>query len=131
MTDLTRVERRMFDLLAVTGELAAARTRDEAARLTIERGMHAVGAVMGALWIPDVNGSELQLLASSDPDPGSGIPQRMSLACDTPLAFALRRRARVPRLTRRVPRTVPDVVREARGQGPRRAQRVGGAAGRR
>ena len=90
MSESNPVEHRMFELLAVTGALAAARTRDDAARLTIDRGTRAVGAVKGALWVPDASGRELRLLASSDPDPASGIPQRMSLACETPLASALR-----------------------------------------
>jgi signal transduction histidine kinase len=86
----TRVEHRMFELLAVTGDLAATRTREEAARLTIHRGMSAVGAVMAGLWVYDSTGTQLDLLASSEPEERAAAIRRLALASPTPIAHAMR-----------------------------------------
>ncbi len=62
---LGRVERQMQRLLAVTGELAGARTREEAGRIVVDRGLDAVGASYGGVWILEPKTRTLELLAAS------------------------------------------------------------------
>ena len=83
------LERRMLELLELTGRLAAATTRDEIGRLTIENGGKAVGAIESGLWLLSPDGTHLQLLAAT---PGSVVAERriVAVAGDTPLAEAIR-----------------------------------------
>ena len=65
VTRLGRVEQRMERLLAVSGDLAGARTREDIARIVIDRGLRAVGASYGAFWVVDPDEDVLRLLAVS------------------------------------------------------------------
>ena len=84
-----RAESRMLRLLEVTAQLAAARTRDEIARLVVELGVEAVGSTSATLW--RVTGDRLQLLGSSYP--GTTATQRyaeITLAHAMPVTHAAR-----------------------------------------
>jgi hypothetical protein len=84
--DLTRRTNGMCAMLAVTGELAAARTREEAARLTLECGLHSVGALRASMWVLD--SGEPCLLATAPASAGPDV--RSTLEAESPLALAAR-----------------------------------------
>jgi signal transduction histidine kinase len=69
-----RVEAHMLRLLAVTSELAAARTRDEIVGLAVEEGRTAVDATSAVIWL--LGDGELVLAAQSDRLPGDLEPYR-------------------------------------------------------
>jgi len=80
------LERRMLELLEITGRIHAAKTRDEIARLTVENGAKAVGAVEAALWLFTPDRSQLQLLVAT---PGSvAVSAFQSLPLDDALPLA-------------------------------------------
>ncbi|HEY5923885.1 MAG TPA: ATP-binding protein [Kofleriaceae bacterium] len=86
-----RLEGRMHELLAVTGQLAGANDRDSVAQLTVEAGMRAVGAVDASLWLVAPGGTHLEMLAASKDGPtASGHYRVVPLTGDTPLAHAIR-----------------------------------------
>ncbi|HEY5944528.1 MAG TPA: ATP-binding protein [Kofleriaceae bacterium] len=87
------LERRMAELLGLTGELAAAATREEIARLAIAKGSQAVGAIDGALWLVADGATHLTLLASSTQHHSKEAAERYSVLAmdgDTPVAHAVR-----------------------------------------
>jgi signal transduction histidine kinase len=89
-----RLEKRMLRLLAVTGELAAAQSRDEIVRLAVDGGRAAVDSTSATLWL--LRDGELALAATSDRVPGKVEPYRtLDPALDTPIGHALRTRAPV------------------------------------
>jgi signal transduction histidine kinase len=61
-----RIERRMEELLAISGELAGARTRAEVARITIARLVPALGACDGMLW--ELADGQLRMLGRALPN---------------------------------------------------------------
>jgi signal transduction histidine kinase len=86
-----RLEKRMLRLLAVTGDLAAAHSRDEIVRLAVDGGRAAVDSTSATLWL--LRDGELALAATSDRVPGDVEPYRtIDPALDTPLGHALRSR---------------------------------------
>jgi signal transduction histidine kinase len=88
----THLERRMLRLLDLSGQLAAANSRDAIGRLTVENGMQAVGAVDAAIWLVDPSGSRLELLAWSSKGNLVAVEryQTIEVSGDTPLAHAIR-----------------------------------------
>ncbi|MDB4954376.1 MAG: Two-component hybrid sensor and regulator [Myxococcales bacterium] len=85
-----RSERRMEQLLAVAGELAAAGSRDAIARITIDSGMAAVGASSAALWTVDEDRQTLRLLAVSKQDWNCERFSDLPVTNDTPLGKVVR-----------------------------------------
>ena len=83
-----RLEQRMHQLLAITGDLAAARTRDQVAQLMIDEGAQALGASTATLWLLAADGGRLEIVAASDPADRSQPP--IDIAGDSPLAHAIR-----------------------------------------
>jgi signal transduction histidine kinase len=85
-----RAERRMQLLLTVSGELVAAQSHDDVVRILIERGLAAVGASHGALWLLESQRC-LKLLGTSTIPRGS-IDQwtTVPLDLDAPLPKAVR-----------------------------------------
>jgi signal transduction histidine kinase len=88
---VARAERRMELLLAVTGELAGARTHQDIARIAVEKGFDAVGASYGGIWLVDAGARELRLLEVS-PLPRGDIGRWavVPLDIDAPLPQAAR-----------------------------------------
>lgn len=88
----THLERRMLALLELSGLLAAASDRETIARLTVEQGTRAVGAIDAGLWLVGPGATHLELLgASSNRNNGAAHGfQRVSIISDTPLAHAVR-----------------------------------------
>jgi signal transduction histidine kinase len=68
--DAGRAERRLQLLLTVSGELVAAQTNEDVARILIESGIAAVGASYGGLWLLESD-SHLKLLGVSQLPRGS------------------------------------------------------------
>jgi signal transduction histidine kinase len=84
------VEERLARLLAVTGDLAAARSRDEVVQVVIERGIAAVGASRGGIWLLDDRRTHLELLAGSPLPAGLSAPTSIIAAtADTPLGVVV------------------------------------------
>jgi signal transduction histidine kinase len=88
---LGRVERRMARLLAVSGDLAGARTREDVARIAIHKGLDAVGASYGGFWIHEPDDATLRLLEAS-PLPVDDLERWrvVPLDIDAPLPRAVR-----------------------------------------
>ncbi len=86
------LEQRMLSLLDLSGQLAAATTRDAIAHLTVERGCDALGAVDGSLWLVDADPASLRLLAVSSSGNHTAAKEYASvaIASDMPLAQAVR-----------------------------------------
>ena len=81
----------MQRLLALSGELAGARTREDVARIAIHMGLDAVGASYGAFWIHAPEDATLRLLESSTLPRGTIDPWRVvPLDIDAPLTHAIR-----------------------------------------
>ncbi len=81
----------MERLLAVSGELAGARTREDVARIAIHKGLDAVGASYGAFWIYEPEDATLRLLESSPLPRGTIDRWRVvPLDIDAPLPHAVR-----------------------------------------
>jgi signal transduction histidine kinase len=83
-------ERRMQQLLAVAGELAAARSRDAIAQITIASGMAAVGATAAAMWSVDEDERTLRLVAVSNQDWNRTRFSDLPIDGDMPLAKVVR-----------------------------------------
>src|SRR5258705_13689856 len=86
------LEQRMLRLLDLTGQFAAATDRDAIARLAVDTGMQAVGAVGAAMWLVAPGATTMQLVASAstqirDHDDRYAV---VPIAGDTPLAHAVR-----------------------------------------
>jgi signal transduction histidine kinase len=77
---LSRVEQLMQQLLAVTGQLASAPSREDISRIVNERGLAAVGASYGAMWLVDASRTRLELAGSS-----SGTRQKLDRWASIPL----------------------------------------------
>jgi len=88
-----RVETRMQQLLEVTADLAATRTRDEIARLMIQAGVAAIGASSATLW--RLEGDTLALLGSSYPGSHITSYREIALDHDMPVTRAARTREAV------------------------------------
>jgi signal transduction histidine kinase len=84
----TLVEGRMEALLELTGDLAAARSRDAIVELLLDKGMKAVGAAAIALWA--TTGDQLELLGQSAMFDGATRYRRVPLATAMPLTDAVR-----------------------------------------
>lgn len=84
------VEDRLAQLLAVSGDLAAATSREEVARVAIERGVAAVGASYGGIWLLDARRTHLEMLARSPLPTGNGAQwSRIAATSDTPLGVVV------------------------------------------
>ena len=82
------IEDRFAQLLAVTGDLAAATTREEVARVAIERGIAAVGASYGGIWLLDQTRTHLDMLAVSALPTGSAAKwSRIAATTDIPIGL--------------------------------------------
>jgi signal transduction histidine kinase len=89
----THLERRMAQLLDITGQLAAATDRETIAQLTVQQGAAAVGAVDGAIWLATPDRTQLQLIASSlnmHTKQAAEHYRTIALDQDTPLAQVVR-----------------------------------------
>lgn len=86
------LEQRMLGLLDLTGQLAAATTRDAIAHLTVERGCDALGAVDGSLWLVEPDRTTLRLLAVSSNGNHAAAKDyvKVPIDSDMPLAHAVR-----------------------------------------
>jgi signal transduction histidine kinase len=88
----TRVEALMSQLLGITSELAAACTRDQIARIAIDRASRSLGAASTALWTITPDGTSLELLGTTEN--GSEVLtsryQRLPVESDTPIAISVR-----------------------------------------
>jgi signal transduction histidine kinase len=85
------VEDRLALLLAVTGDLAAASSREEVARVAIERGIAAVGASYGGIWLLDADRTHLALLAVSELHTGAAARwTRIAATTDIPLGVVVK-----------------------------------------
>lgn len=84
------VELRLEQLLDLTGELAGASSHEEITQLALDKGIGAVRAIAGGLWLLDRKVAALTMLASTrdaeETRPWALIP----LAVDTPLTHVLR-----------------------------------------
>jgi len=88
---LGRIERGMERLLVVSGELGRARTAEDVARITIEKGIGAVGASYGGIWLLDPMRRMLRLLAVSQLPKGSAARwSEVALDIDAPVPDAVR-----------------------------------------
>jgi GAF domain-containing protein len=91
LADSSSHEWHLAQLLAVTGELAGATTREAIARIAIDQGLAAVGAAYGGLWLVDEARRGLELvrisaLPKGDPERWRTLP----LDADAPVASAAR-----------------------------------------
>ncbi len=85
----TKLENRMLGLLEFTGQLTAAHSRDDVARLAVESGMKAVEAAAAALWTVCPDGTHLELCAATSGQIAEKFA-RISLGQDLPIAIAVR-----------------------------------------
>lgn len=83
-----RSELRMEQLLAVSECLSAAVTREEVAAITVERGIAAVGARFGALYVPAEDAFEM-IAVSHAQRVASQRWMRVPATADTPIAHVL------------------------------------------
>ncbi|MBA3463552.1 MAG: GAF domain-containing protein [Deltaproteobacteria bacterium] len=82
------VEERLSQLLEVTGDFAAATSREDLARVAIERGIAAVGATYGGIWLLDPSGMHLDMLAiSSLPEGDAARWSRVAATTDVPIGL--------------------------------------------
>ena len=90
-SELDRVEGRMARLLAVSLELAGARTNEDVARIAIELGIAAVGASLGAFFLHDPVARVLRMAAASQMPSGNVERWRVvPVDTDAPLPHAVR-----------------------------------------
>ena len=86
-----RTDQQMRDLLEVTTELAAATDRDTIAKLVVEAGRSAVGAMSSGVWIVGETGRDLELLCASQSGAEDARQfERLPLDGNTPAAHAMR-----------------------------------------
>ena len=84
------VERRLALLLELSSELAAAISREQVAAAIVERGLAAVGASYGGLWVLDDDRSHFSLLRVSPLPTGSAEAwTRFPVTTDAPLGVAV------------------------------------------
>jgi signal transduction histidine kinase len=86
-----RTEQQMRDLLEVTTELAAGTDRETIAKVVVEAGRAAVGAMSSGVWIVGESGRELELIGASESSQNDARKfERVPLHGDTPAAHAMR-----------------------------------------
>ena len=84
-----KLERRMHRLLALADTMAQARSEADIARLVVDEGRSAVGAVSSSLWL--VEGDHLVLAAQSASVPGNPEPYRtIPLTLEAPVPLVAR-----------------------------------------